>query len=121
MIIATDALCKKHDAGPGHPEQPRRYDAVHDALEKEGLLAKARVIGPRAMKREDLVLVHEEKYVELAEREITDGRDQLSTGDTSICKDSWTAAMAAAGCALAAVEAVVKGEDKSAFCLVRPP
>jgi acetoin utilization deacetylase AcuC-like enzyme len=121
MIIATDATCRKHDAGPGHPEQPRRYDSVREALEKAGWLAKARVIGPRAVVREDLVLVHDAKYVELAEREIREGRDQLSTGDTSVNADSWSAAMAAAGCALAAVDGVMKGEAKTAFCLTRPP
>jgi acetoin utilization deacetylase AcuC-like enzyme len=121
MIIATDALCRKHDAGPGHPEQPRRYDAVREALEKAGLLEMGRVVGPRPVTREDLALAHDANYLEMAEREIAAGREQLSTGDTSVCRDSWAAALAAAGCALAAVEAVVKGDSKTAFCLIRPP
>ncbi len=121
MILATDAACKKHDAGPGHPEQPARYDAVRTALEAAGLWESAKVIGPRAVTREDLLLVHTAGYLDLAEREIRAGSPLLTTGDTSVCRGSWDAAMAAAGCALAGVEAVVKGESKTAFCLVRPP
>ena len=121
MILATDSACRKHDAGHGHPEQPARYDAVLNALKAAGHLAQVRQIGPRAVKREDLQMVHGAQYLDLAEREIREGREQLSTGDTGIGAGSWESATAAAGCALAAVEAVVKGEDKTAFCLVRPP
>jgi acetoin utilization deacetylase AcuC-like enzyme len=121
MLLATDSICRKHDAGPGHPEQPARYDAVLAALKADGLLAKLRQIGPLPVKRDDLLLAHEARYLDLAEREIRAGGDQLSTGDTGVCPESWEAAMAAAGCALGAVESVVKGPDRTAFCLIRPP
>ena len=121
MILATDLTCKKHDTGRGHPEQIARYGAVRDALEAAGIFAKSTVIGPRALTREDLALAHEPRYLEIAEREIRGGYDHLSTGDTNICPESWDAALAAAGCAVAATEAVVKGDSKTAFCLVRPP
>lgn len=121
MILATDPFCREHNAGLGHPEQPRRYDAVLEALKAAGVLEKCRQIGPRAIVREDLALVHDPKYLDLAEREIRAGVDQLSTGDTNVGPTSWDAACRAAGCALAAVDAVFKGEDKTAFCLIRPP
>ena len=121
MILATDLACKKHDTGKGHPEQIARYGAVRDALEAAGIFAKAKVIGPRALTADDLALAHEPRYLEIAEREILGGYDHLSTGDTNICPESWAAALAAAGCAVAATESVVKGEAKTAFCLVRPP
>ena len=121
MIFSTDAICRKHAAGPGHPEQPARYDAVLAALEKAGLRAKMRDVPPRAVKREDLLLVHTAPYLDLAEREIRAGATQLSTGDTGVGAHSWDAAMAAVGCVLAATDAVVKGDAKTAFCLVRPP
>lgn len=121
MILATDATCRKHDTGPGHPERPARYDSVLKAIEASGVHAKLRRIGARPITREDLLLAHEARYLTLAEAEIRAGREQLSTGDTTVSADSWDAAMAAAGCAVAAAEAVVKGEDKTAFCLVRPP
>lgn len=91
------------------------------ALEKAGLRAKMRDVPPRAVKREDLLLVHTAPYLDLAEREICAGATQLSTGDTGVGAHSWDAAMAAVGCVLAATDAVVKGDAKTAFCLVRPP
>ena len=121
MILATDPVCKTHNPGRGHPEQIARYAAVYDALNAAGIVAKAKVIGPRALTHEDRLLAHEARYLEIAEREIRGGYDHLSTGDTSIGLESWDAANAAAGCAVAATEAVVKGEAKTAFCLIRPP
>ena len=121
MTFSTDATCRQHDAGPGHPEQPARYDAVLAALEMAGLRAKMREVPARKIARDDLLLVHTAAYLDLAEREIRAGAEQLSTGDTGVGAHSWDAAMAAAGCALAATEAVVKGDAKTAFCLVRPP
>lgn len=121
VILATDPFCRRHDAGVGHPEQPRRYDAVSEALDAAGLLAKCARIGPRDVTREDLALVHEPRYLDLAEREIRGGAEQLSTGDTGVCPDSWDAAKRAAGCAFAAADGVFRGDAKTAFCLIRPP
>ena len=121
MIFATDPACKTRNPGKGHPEQPARYSAVYAALDAAGVIAKAKAIGPRAVNREDLELAHVPRYLDLAEREILGGYDHLSTGDTNIGPESWDAATAAAGCAIAATDAVVKGEAKTAFCLVRPP
>ena len=121
MILATDPACRTHDPGPGHPEQPARYDAVYQAFKAAGVLGEAKVIGPRPITREDLRLVHGARYLDLAEREIRAGAEMLSTGDTQVGPESWDAAMAAAGCALAAVDGVMQGESQTAFGLVRPP
>lgn len=121
MIIATDSVCETHDPGRGHPEQRARYSAVYAGLSKAGILSTAQVIGPKLLSRQDLTLVHTAAYLELAEREICSGYDHLSTGDTSVGASSWAAAVAAAGCSVAATEAVIRGEAKTAFCLVRPP
>ena len=121
MILATDPACKSHQPGRGHPEQTARYDAVHEALRGAGMLARSRVIGPLEVTPGDRALAHEVEYLEMAKREIKSGQDQLSTGDTNVCSASWEAALKAVGCGLAAVAAVVKGDAKSAFCLIRPP
>ena len=61
------------------------------------MLAKCREIGPRDVTREDLLLVHEARYLDLAEKEIRGGSEQLSTGDTDVCPESWEAARRGAG------------------------
>jgi acetoin utilization deacetylase AcuC-like enzyme len=45
----------------------------------------------------------------------------LSTGDTDITPNSWEVAVRAAGGALSAVDAVLTGRVRNAFCAVRPP
>lgn len=119
--LVADPKCLRHDTGFGHPECPARFTAVHDALEAAGLLAKLERIESRVVTAQDLQLVHQPRYLEIAEHEITSKLPQLSTGDTTICPDSWDAARVAAGSALAAVDAVVAGKVANAFCLVRPP
>jgi acetoin utilization deacetylase AcuC-like enzyme len=119
--LLTDPICRRHDPGPGHPESQRRYDAVIAGLRAGGVDERLEALPGREIAREDLLPVHTAEYLDLAEREIREGESQLSTGDTSVCEASWEAARRAAGCALAAVDAVMEGRAANAFCAVRPP
>ena len=119
--LIADALCQQHDTGRGHPEAPARFAAVLQRLERDELAAKLTRIEPRDADGDDLQLAHTAPYLALAEREIHEGADQLSTGDTTVCPRSWDAARRAAGSALAAVDAVLAGKVQRAFCVVRPP
>ena len=119
--LVADPKCLRHDTGFGHPEVPARFTAVSEALKTSGLLPKLERLEPRPVVAEDLQLVHEPRYLALAEYEITSKLTQLSTGDTAISPHSWEAAQIAAGSALAAVDAVMAGKVQNAFCLVRPP
>ena len=119
--LLADPVCREHDTGRGHPESPRRFDAVVEALDTAGLREKMLALDPREITRDDLLLAHTAEYVALAEHEIRSGSEQLSTGDTTVSRHSWEAALAAAGSALAAVDAVVAGKVARAFCAVRPP
>jgi acetoin utilization deacetylase AcuC-like enzyme len=42
-------------------------------------------------------------------------------GDTAISAESWEAALKAAGATIAAIDNVVSGKHRNAFCAVRPP
>ncbi len=112
---------REHDTGPGHPEQPARYSAVMDRLHFTGLSDYLPHIDPQTATREQLALVHTPAYIALAEREVKQHHGQLSTGDTSISLGSFDAALRAAGCTLAATDAVVQAKVNNAFCVVRPP
>src|SRR2546429_5573116 len=110
---------KKHQTGLGHPESTRRIDAVLNAIQTANL--DLHKIEPRAATKENLLLTHTADYIAIAERDVTSGARQLSTGDTTISKDSFQTALLAAGGVLAAVDAVMAGTVKNAFCAVRPP
>ena len=110
---------KKHQTGLGHPESTKRIDAVINSIQAANL--DLHKIEPRAATKENLQLCHTPDYVAIAERDVASGLRQLSTGDTTISKDSYNTALLACGGILAATDAVIDGTVKNAFCAVRPP
>jgi acetoin utilization deacetylase AcuC-like enzyme len=119
--IAADPICREHLAGREHPERPERYDVVHDALRKSGLLDRMTPLAPRAATEEELRLCHRREYLALVRHDVDSGYPYLSTGDTDITRNSWEVACRAAGAGLNAVDAVLTGAARTAFCVVRPP
>jgi acetoin utilization deacetylase AcuC-like enzyme len=113
----ADPTAKQHDTGPGHPEQIERWDAAVRGLGELGLTQ----INPRAATFDELALCHSPAYIESAQRDVNAGRGSLSTGDTDICPASFKAATHAAGVCLNAVDLVMRGQTRNAFCIVRPP
>ncbi|HEX4750848.1 MAG TPA: histone deacetylase [Bryobacteraceae bacterium] len=119
--ICIDARVKKHDPGPGHPEQPARFSSVLHQLELSGLLQDLIRLPVRSANEDELALAHTREYIDLVEREVAQDRGQLSTGDTAINRYSAEVARLCAGMALSAVDAVFGGEAANAFCVTRPP
>jgi len=119
--FVTSLEYKKHQTGLGHPETSRRIDAVINAIRDAGLDEKVTKIEPRSATRAELERVHGAAYIDIAESDVASGSRQLSTGDTTISKDSFTTALLAAGGVLTAVDAVMAGTVTNAFCAVRPP
>ena len=125
MALATallaDPVSRDHLAGRFHPECPERFDAVLDGLREAGLLDRLVSIQPRAATLDELLICHASGYIDTVRRDIASGARFLSTGDTEVSPSSWEAAMHAAGGVLNAVDAVVAGRARNAFCAVRPP
>ncbi|MEZ0385814.1 MAG: histone deacetylase [Verrucomicrobium sp.] len=119
--LVIDPISRQHDTGPGHPESSARYLAVDKALQSSGLVKVMLPIVARPATDDEIVLCHTREYLEIAKRDVAAGRDDLSTGDTSICPQSLDVARHAVGGVLEAVDAVMTGKVKNAFCAVRPP
>lgn len=112
--------CLLHLAGTNHPERPARLQAVHSIL-ADGLAKSGGLTVPRPASLDELLSCHSREYVDLVGKEIRDGAQTLSTGDTQLSSGSWAAAVAAAGTVVTAVDAVMTGAARTAFCAVRPP
>jgi len=121
VLLLTHRACLHHDPGPYHPESPDRLRAVLQALEAEEFAGLIREEAPRATE-EQLCRVHPRDYVEaiLAIRPPPDERVPLD-GDTLMSWGSAEAALRSAGAAIAAVDAVMRGDVRRAFCATRPP
>jgi acetoin utilization deacetylase AcuC-like enzyme len=110
-----------HDTGRGHPESPDRLLAILQTLEREKLWPRLLRVDPEPAALETIQLNHGRGYIDLVRRECDEGDGQLSTGDTVICAATWAASLKAAGAASQAVDLIVAGRVRNAFCAVRPP
>jgi acetoin utilization deacetylase AcuC-like enzyme len=119
MLLFTHPAMLRHEPPPGHAERPERLQAVLDALagmkleRREAPLAEKTAIG-RA---------HFAGYIEALEPAFAEAQTRRVRldPDTYISAGSREAAYRAAGACVAAVDAVLGGEDDMAFCAVRPP
>jgi hypothetical protein len=101
-----------------YPEHPGRLTAIMDLLTQEPVQGVHIATGKKAT-RDQLARVHTTSFLD----DIYALRNQnawLDVDTTAVSPGSVEAAEVAAGTAIAAVEAVVKGESQSAFALVRP-
>ena len=122
--LLFDEFYLRHLAGStGHPERPERLTAIGNALDEAGLFKSSYRIRSRAATDQELELAHAPAYLASVRRELTDlkGLGDLSTGDTSVSPDSLKVARLAAGGVLEAIDAVMAGKVRTAFCAVRPP
>ena len=101
-------------------EIPGRLRSIVTRLETSGLFKKCAPGTYQLALPESLVPVHDPAMVQLAKRVADQGGGMLDA-DTVVSRDSFQVALAAAGACVAAVDAVFKGPEKTALCLVRPP
>ena len=120
-VLLADAISKEHHTGFRHPERPERFDAVMGGLRESGLIEHLSRLECRAATEDEVALCHSREYIELTERDVAAKSRTLSTGDTTISARSRDVALKAVGALLTAVDAVMGGKAKNAFCVVRPP
>lgn len=119
-LLLTHPACLEHDPGTYHPERPARLEAVLAGLAGDEFRGLERRSAPAATDAQ-LRSCHPGAFVETIMGAIPPaGRHQLD-GDTAISPGSGEAALRAAGAVVAAVDAVVAGQSRNAFCAVRPP
>jgi acetoin utilization deacetylase AcuC-like enzyme len=121
MYFLYDDVYLRHDVGAWHPERPERLTAVYKAVRQAEWYGEVIPLEAQEASLESVSLAHDPRYIELVQRECEAGYRQLSTGDTAICPGSYAIALKAAGGILKAVDGVMAGEAKTAFCAVRPP
>jgi acetoin utilization deacetylase AcuC-like enzyme len=119
-LFLTHPACLQHDTGFGHPERADRLRAIEHALEDERFHYLAREQAPLA----DLAVierVHPRSYVEGVRAAIPKHDHNWLDPDTIVSPGSWDAALRATGAVVHAVDQVMAGSAKNAFCAVRPP
>ena len=119
-LFITHESALDHVMGAGHPERPARLRAIYERLSDESFKSLARREAPIAS-RDSLLRVHPETHLDFLESHVPSDGLAVVDPDTFLCPRSWTAALRAAGGAVAAVDAVMKAEAENAFVAMRPP
>ncbi len=118
-ILYSDDHFLQHETGT-HRECPERLKAITAELDRTGLAAKCKPAATRVATVDEIARIHGVMYVGRV-AEFAKGGGGWIEQDTFLSQQSYEVACRAAGTGLAAVDAVMKGPDKSALCLVRPP
>lgn len=118
-LLYSDPYFLRHDTGV-HPERPDRLTAISSALEQAGLDRRCRRPKWVPVSQERLGRVHSPEYVDRVQAVAKAGGGELDP-DTVVSPASYGVALYAAGAVCDAAERLVRGEDKQALCLVRPP
>jgi acetoin utilization deacetylase AcuC-like enzyme len=104
----------------GHPEQPRRIDAVMAGIDDLHLGSDLQLVHGSPASRDQLTRVHDANYLDGLAAFCHAGGGDLDP-DTYATASSWSAALSAAGAGLAAIDALQRCKDGVAFVAARPP
>jgi len=113
----TDPLFLQHRTGEGHPESPRRLEAVTAAVAP--LLEFLTEVAPQPVPEALLSDIHAPTQIAQVKRCSATGG--MIDADTLCSTHSYRAALKAAGAGVTAVDGIVNGRFERAFCAVRPP
>lgn len=122
----THPDCLRHEMGEWHPESPARLQAIQDQLIVSRMDKVLEYRQAPCAELAAIARIHTPAAIALIRNNVPQARSGQASyypldGDTSLNAFSWEAALAAAGAAVAATDAVIKGEIDNAFCSIRPP
>ena len=123
-----------HDTGAGHPERPQRLSFVWEYLQKKDFFPSLLLLKPNNNTLHPLIgarragpllewieLVHNPTYVLRVKESCERGDPFIDSMDSAICPASYETALLAAGGVIRLADAVMKGEARNGFALIRPP
>jgi acetoin utilization deacetylase AcuC-like enzyme len=118
-LLYYDERFLRHDTGT-HPERPARLEQVIRHLERQKLLEQCVRPSCEFVSTDRLARVHDLKYAQRVADFAAHGGGRIEE-DTVVSAASYDVARLAAGVAADATARVLRGEDRNALCLLRPP
>lgn len=102
---------------PDHPERPGRLDVLEPMLDSFG----AERIEAKPATVNQITFVHQPKLVKAIEEVCEEGPAIIDHAPTYITQTSYQDALLAAGGVISCTQAVLNGDAKNAFAIIRPP
>ena len=111
----------EHDTGAGHPERSDRLRAIHERFAASGLGEACIRIEPKPIDPVLIERVHPQEYVTRFANACKAGVPYLDSPECPLESHTFDIASLAVGGGIEAVDAVMAGRVRNAFCAVRPP
>ena len=111
----------QHEVPPDHPESPLRSLAIETRLRQTGLWQDLVIQNAISTDKDSLKLVHKPGYIDQLYQIAPSKGLIYADPDTPLTFDTLKASEEAAGAGMQAVDLVLSGLYKNAFCAVRPP
>lgn len=103
---------------PDHPERPGRFDI----LQPKFISFDAQLMETKPASRDEIAYVHNPKFVSALEKVCREQAPAIiDYAPTYVTRSSFEDALLAAGGAITCTRAVISGEARNAFAIVRPP
>jgi len=118
-LLYSESCFLQHETG-FHPERADRIRQIPARLAQAGLDVQCRRPTWERVTRHRLTAVHAPTYVDEVWSLAKSGGGEIGS-ETVLSPCSYDVALLAAGCACDAAERLIRGEDRRALCLVRPP
>ena len=119
MLLYSEPIFLQHETG-AHIENAGRLRLIPERLAQTGLEAQVRRPSWAPVSMSRLRLVHSPSYIDQVWAFAKSGGGYIEA-DTVVSPSSYDVALMAAGAVCDAVERILRGEDRQALCLVRPP
>jgi acetoin utilization deacetylase AcuC-like enzyme len=120
LAVLWDEIFLEHKPPFTHPENPARLEAIINKLRQESFLEKVSILKPKPASENEILLAHTKNHLDFVQSSINENRLMLDE-DTYVVKESWNAALSAAGSLIDAVDLVMNKKFGNVFCLSRPP
>lgn len=121
MRIFRGASCPTHKVDSTHPESPDRLYAIDDQLLISGLDMVLEHVNASPAHPDSIKLAHDDSYVDRIFSQAPSSQTVWLDDDTAMTPNTLKAATEAVGAGIEAVDYVMQGEGRRAFCAVRPP
>ncbi len=111
----------EHDTGWGHPERAERLPAIDKKLRSNDFYDDLVRVDIKKADYKYIEMIHDRKYIDRVEKEISGGTRYLDSMDTAVCERSFEIALYAVGGCLNMCDTVMSGKAINGFCAARPP
>jgi acetoin utilization deacetylase AcuC-like enzyme len=120
IIVANKRIFMQHLTGNGHPESPKRVEAIEECLRKAKLMNDDNTLSPRQAKNNEIAHLSEGDTQSFDTQHY---RFPHIPGDFQISEQTYQTAIYAAGAPITAIDYILDQKNNAirAFCIVRPP